>query len=201
LPPGSPEAKEADRKKDLQRKRLARETAAAVAEPAPLPSLATPGPGPGPASPPPVAPVQPGQEPPPVPWQADTLVSLVDQLIEAAEENRVGGYLAACAEAGLTGKLVKQIEEDAHFPKTAKVLLKQSLPRLAAKWLNRAGLSAEWQEEISVLTALILIVQHDRKTRARFNELLEEIRKQKKKDPEPAAAVPPAGVDALKVAA
>jgi hypothetical protein len=42
---------------------------------------------PSPLLPPPLSPVQPGQDPPVVPWQAETLVSLVDQLIEAAEEN------------------------------------------------------------------------------------------------------------------
>lgn len=110
------------------------------------------------------------------------MTGLVDQLIEAAEENRVGQYVARCAEAGLTGRLVKEIEASAHFPKTAKALLKHSLPRLAAKWMNKAGLSAEWQEEISVLSALILIMAQDRKTTAQLDALVEEVRRVKKKE-------------------
>lgn len=96
----------------------------------------------------------------------------MDELVEAAEENRVGNYIARCAEAGLTPKLCKELEADAHFPKVAKTLLKHSIPRLAAKWLNRAGLSAEWQEEISVLTAIILIIKQQAKVNARLEEVI-----------------------------
>jgi hypothetical protein len=143
-----------------------------VAEPAPLPSAAEGAPGPGapgsvPAGPDLVGPA------PTVPWQPETLSGLLDELIDAAEENRVGKYLAKCAEANLTAKLLKEIEADAAFPKTAKTILKHSLPRLAAKWLNKSGLSSEWQEEVAVITALLLIVQHDRRLSAKLDELIE----------------------------
>ena len=101
------------------------------------------------------------------------MTGLVDELVEAAEQNRVGSYIARCAEAGLTEKLSKEIAKDAHFPPVAKALLKSSIPRLAAKWLNRTGLSAEWQEEISVLTAIILIIKQGAKNNARFEELIQ----------------------------
>ena len=181
LPPGSPEADAANKKYDSERHKLARETAATVAEPPALPSAFAPGAGPGPATAPPLSVDGGDQAPPPVPWQAETLTGLVDELIEAAEENRVGSYIAKCAEAGLTPKLCKDIEADAHFPKVAKTLLKHSIPRLAAKWLNRACLSSEWQEEISVLTAIILIVKQQAKVNARFEELIQA----KNNPPEP----------------
>jgi hypothetical protein len=111
------------------------------------------------------------------------LTGLVDELIEAAEENRVAGYLARCAEAGLTPKLTREIELDARFPKVAKALLKNAIPRLAAKWLNKTGISAEYQDEISVLTALILIVKHGAQTNSRLEELIEEVKKQRSAPP------------------
>ncbi len=179
LPPGSPEAEAADKKNDSERHKLARETAAQVAEPAALPSALAPGAGPGAAPAPGGGPLAPGEDAPPVPWQPETLTGLVDDLLEAAEESRVASYLAKCQEAGLTGKLVKEIESDARFPRVAKALLKNAIPRLAAKWLNRSGISAEYQEEISVLTAVILIVKHDAGTAARLEKLIEAAKKAK----------------------
>ena len=183
LPPGSPQAQEADKKYDSERHKLARETAAKVAEPPALPSALAPNAGPGPTPSPGGSTPVPGEEAPPVPWQPETLTGLVDDLIEAAEESRVDFYIGRCAEAGLTQKLCKEIEADARFPKTATALLKHSIPRLAAKWLNRAGISAEWQEEISVLTAIILIVKQNAKLSARFEEIV-----QAHKQPAPAPA-------------
>lgn len=172
LPAGSPAAKEADRRKDRERKARA---AAAKAEPPPLPS-AIPGVA-GPTPPPTGAlPVDvvgpPAGESVAVPWQPDSLRPLFEQLIEAAEESRVGNFIGKCSEAGLTGKLVKEIQEDAHFPKAAKVLLCRSLPRLAAKWMNKSGLSAEYEDEVAVVSALLLIVQNDRKLANRLEEVI-----------------------------
>ena len=108
-----------------------------------------------------------------MPWQPDALKGILDELLQAAEDNRVASYAARCEEAGLMPKLCKEIADDAHFPKAAKVLLQQSLPRLAAKWLNKSGISAEFQDEVSVVTALLLIVQHERKVNERFDKLIE----------------------------
>ncbi len=69
-------------------------------------------------------------------------------------------------------KLIKEIEEDAHFPKAAKVLLVTSLPRLAAKWLNYSGISAAYQDEPAVATAILLIIKQDRATNAKLDKLI-----------------------------
>jgi hypothetical protein len=189
LPAGSVAAKEADRKRDADRKRLAREAAAKVAEPPPLPSAA-PGTPPAPAPPPgAVLTAQPGLVPPPVPWSAEDLSGLIDELIEAAEAGRVEKFLADVAEAGLTGKLVKEIEADARFPKIAKSLLKQSIPRLCAKWLNKSGISAEWRDEVAVVTALVLIIVHDRQTRSKLDELIAAHKAEKKRAEQEAKVV------------
>jgi hypothetical protein len=188
LTPGSPEAKEADKKRDRERKQPARQEAAKVVPPPPLPSaLAGPaGPGQAPAAPGSAA--TPGQSAAPIPWRPETLTGLVDELIDAAEENTVADYLARCNEAGLTEKLTKEIVADARFPKLAKTLLKDAIPRLTAKWMNKTGISAEYQDEVSVLTALILIVKHRTSSDARFEELISEVKKAKLPPPAPAAA-------------
>lgn len=80
-------------------------------------------------------------------------------------------------------KLIKEIEADAHFPKSAKVILKNALPRLAAKWLNKSGISAEYQDEVACVTALLLIVQHDRKMSGKLDELI-AIARASRRDPE-----------------
>lgn len=172
LPAGSLAAKEADRRKDRERKARA---AAAKAEPPPLPS-AVPGVAGAPPSPAAAQLLdlasQVSGEGAPVPWQPDSLRPLFEQLIEAAEESRVGNFIRKCSEAGLTGKLVKEIQEDAHFPKPAKVLLCRSLPRLAAKLMNKSGLSAEYEDEVAVVSALLLVVQNDWKLANRLEEVI-----------------------------
>ena len=92
--------------------------------------------------------------------------------MDAAEQGRVAQFVGKCEAAKLLPKLIREIEKDAAFPKAAVVLLKRSLPRLAAKWLNKAGISAEWQDELACVTAVLLIVQHDRKLSAKLQELI-----------------------------
>jgi len=117
------------------------------------------------------------------------LTDLVGLLIDAAEKNRVADYLQKCNEAGLTEKLVKKIGEDARFPESAKILLKNSIPRLIAKWMNKTGISGEYQDEVAVMTAVILIVKHNAGVDANFQEILAELKKQKTA-PAPAPAAP-----------
>lgn len=116
-----------------------------------------------------------------MPWQPDTLSGIVEELLAAAEQNRVGAFLARCQEAKITGKLLQEIERDAQFPKGAKVLLKQSIPRVIAKYLNKAGVSAEYQDELAIITALLLIVQNNRSMNKRFDEVIEAQKNQEKK--------------------
>lgn len=178
-PAGQEERREHERLRKATKRDAAKAVAASMAEPAPLPSATTP--RAGNAAPPggaviPVAfgaEAPPTDEPPPVPWQPELLTDLVGELLRAAEQGRVAQYLARCEEAGLTGKLVAEIEADAHFPKMAVVLLKRSLPRLACRLLNKAGVSAEHEDLLCTVTALLLMFQHDRKVSARLDKIVE----------------------------
>lgn len=175
-PPTTAEGIEERRKADADRKAAARAVAAKLVDPAPLPSAVA-----GVAAQP-IAPDRTlGSEPlfgstapetPPVLWQPEMLNTIVEKLLSAAEEGRVGVFLGKCEQAGLMPKLVKEIEADAHFPQAAKALLKDSLPRLACKWLNKFGVSAEFRDELACVTAILLIVKNDRSTAKRLDELI-----------------------------
>ena len=56
--------------------------------------------------------------------------------------------------AGLPEVIVKEIEKDAHWPAIPKKSLEQHSAAVAAKWLNKLGVDAQWQPEIALLTAL-----------------------------------------------
>jgi hypothetical protein len=176
-PQGQDERREHDRIRKANRRDAAKAVAATLVQPAPLPppgahlvNQLPPAPDGGSAGIP--AAIVPAGDAPPVPWKPELLTSLLDQLLTAAEESRVAQFVGKCEEAGITGKLLDEIEKDAHFPKGAKILLKESLPRLAAKWLNRSGISAEYQDEAAVITAILLIVQSDRKNSGKLDELI-----------------------------
>lgn len=114
---------------------------------------------------------------------------LLGELIEAAEENRVAQYVAQCKEAGLLPKLSKEIEADAYFPKISKKVLSKCLPRLAAKYLNKTGVSAEFQDEVAVFVAVIMIALNDRSISKRLAEHAEKKKADEAVSPEPPAAL------------
>jgi len=64
------------------------------------------------------------------------------------------------------------------------------LPRLAAKWLNKSGISAELRDEVAVVTALLLIVKHDRSMASKLDVLI-AIEVKRRKDLEDKEAVKP----------
>lgn len=176
-PQGQDERREHERMRKAAKRDAAKAVAAKLDEPPPLRPVAAGVPG-QPAPPggavggPAVDPTFAAGDPPPVPWQPELLNDLLGELMDAAEEGRVAMFAAKCQEAGLLPKLCKQIEADAHFPKAAKIILKRSLPRLACKWLNQTGVSAEYQDEVAVVTALVLVIQHDRKMAGKLDELI-----------------------------
>lgn len=56
--------------------------------------------------------------------------------------------------AGLPEVIVKDIEKEAHWPAIPKKSLEQHSAAVTAKWLNKLGVSAEWQPEVAMVTAL-----------------------------------------------
>ena len=200
FPPDSPQGIEERRLADARRKRDDREAARAVAarmvEPSPLRPTTAPLPGsqtPGVDSGVPPAPGASSEtSPEAIPWEPELITDLLSELIDAAEENRVAQYAAMCKGANLLPKLCKEIEGDAYFPKMAKKVLSRCLPRLAAKYLNKTGVSAEFQDEVAVFTAFLLIAWNDRTIAKRFAEYAEKNKKPDEpvKPPTPPVAPP-----------
>ncbi|HMP84606.1 MAG TPA: hypothetical protein PKA41_18075, partial [Verrucomicrobiota bacterium] len=190
FPVSTPEGQEERREHERKRKEAARAVARQIARQSPPPPLPSAGAGTG--NPGTAQPV--GQSggvgtaivPPPIPWEAKNISGLLTKLITAAEESRVASFVAKCEKAGLMPDLIKEIEADAHLPKLAKELLCDALPRLAAKYLNAAGIPAHYQDEVAVISALILILQHDRSVTRRLDELIALKKKEMTAHPSPA---------------
>lgn len=175
LKPGSPEALAADREKDRLRKArsaAAARASAAAANPAPLPA-AVPG-----STPPPAPGVGTGPSLPPagvagpLPWEAGTLKPLFDQLIPAVEVLTVRAVTDRADKARLPVAVVKEIERDAAWNEPAKKAIAVAAPQVAAKWLNKSGLSAENQPELVLGTAVAALLVHQNKVLSRLDKLI-----------------------------
>lgn len=150
LVPGSKEAKAADLKKDAERKKLARAAERKPDPPAiPSASSATE------AQPGAVAVVPGAGSGAPVPWEAAKLKPLVARLVKTAESLAVKQISSTAAKANLPGPILKEIEDKAAWHDLAKEAINESAPAVAAKWLNRTGMSAEHQDELVLGTAIL----------------------------------------------
>lgn len=179
LVPGSPEALEADRKKDAARKRKQR-----AADPPPLPSAGPGAPAGVPAAPGGVAPV-PGLAPDaPIPWDPQALTPLFEQLVPTLEDLSVQQIAGKAQEAKLPAELVKEIEHDAKWSDLAKKGLIMSGPKVSAKWLNKFGVPSGSQDEIILVTSVGAILATHNKLLKRLNELIAAANPPSTKPPE-----------------
>lgn len=179
LVPGSPEAAEADRKKDAERKRQARADAAAAVKPAPLPSrlgdqLSTPDSSA-------VAGTAVAARPF-VPWSVEIVKPFTDQLTPTAETVYVGRISERATKANLPGQLTKEISKDARWPEAAKNTLAQALPQFFAKWLNKTGISAENAPEVAIATAIAAIWAQHNSITSRLDKLIEQREEEQKQN-------------------
>ena len=157
LKPGSPEALAADRENDRLRKERTR-ARARTENPPTLP------PASGGAAPPPLPAVgaDPGIEGGApgivVPWDQSTLKPLFDQLIPTLENLTVAQITSRAAKARLPKDVLAEVEKDARWAEPARKAVAISAPQVAAKWLNKSGISAENQAELVLGTAVASIL-------------------------------------------
>jgi hypothetical protein len=170
LKPGSTEALAADREKDRLRKQAQRVRESA-AQPPPLPSAPTV-PGAIPAPPGNLAGLPGAQGLPVMAWQPEMLKPIFEQLIPACEEVATDGIINRAIKARLPKECIKEIEIDAKWNAPAKKAIEISGPQVAAKWLNKSGLSAENQGEIVLLTAISSLVASHALLANRLNKLI-----------------------------
>ena len=108
----------------------------------------------------------------PVPWDSQTLKPLFDQLIPTVEKLCVTKISNMATQARLPGELVRDIERDATWSEPAKKALTLSGPQLAAKYLNKTGISAENQPEVIFFTAAITIASGHAMIMKRLEKLI-----------------------------
>lgn len=180
LIPGSPEALAEDRRKDRERKRRARQK---PADPAPIPSQGGSGPAhktptvetvagsalPGPDSLP-----GPSQPVGLAPWKDEDLKPIFDQLLPTFEELSCGQIISRAEKASLPAELVRDIGKDARWPKVARQSLDMGCPMLAAKYLNKSGISSENKPEVLVGTAVATILAGHMLLLSKLDKLIAE---------------------------
>lgn len=157
LIPGSVEALEADRKKDRIRKQRAR-SRRRDDDPSPLPSAHSSDHPTSSASDrnPPIGNLSLGGSS--MPWQPEMLKPLFDQLLPTVEKVTINQIAGRAEVAKLPSAVVREIERDAAWNDVTKKALEMSAPQLAAKYLNKSGVSSDNQPEVVFGTALASIV-------------------------------------------
>jgi hypothetical protein len=174
--PGSPEAIEADRAKDRERKR--RKALEMRGEPVPLPSPLV---------------VQPaaGDAPPPasdfgaVPWTADLLRPIFEQALPVAEGLAVQNLTEKARAAKLDAALVREVADGAKIHPLAKQQIVEGGAAVAAKYLNKSGVSSEHADEVRLLGGIVAAFAGYRAVAAKLDELAG-------KAPPPPPPAPPA---------
>jgi hypothetical protein len=180
LVPGSPEALAADKDKDAKRKRDDR-AAKKLADPQPLPSAPANGVHTvspalnGAAALPGTAPIV--QE---IPWDPAALRPLLEELIDGAEQGRAEKRRARAAAVGLPDRVVKEVTAGAVYPAAAKRALALSGSNGTAKLMNSLGVSGKYSDVAIAATALTAIMVSNRRSDAKFEELITEFKKAQK---------------------
>ena len=195
LVPGSPEALAADREKDAERKRLARERDR-LANPAPLPpaSAAT-----ATAT---LPPVQNAAVPTPdnlgtftgvenfetVAWLAKDVEPLVNELVELTEELCQTAINSRCKKARLPMEIAKEIESDARWATRAKAMIKQGGADLFAQLMNKSQIPLAIRPYILITIGSLQIAIGQMKILKRLDQLILAANPNAATKPEPAKA-------------
>lgn len=179
LPPGSDAARAADRAKEAKRQAEYRARVRA-ANPPPLPSKPTTFQS---------APdalsdaVVSDSGSPFVPWDTSVLAPLFEEIVPAVEQEAVASLTNRAAKAQLPAPLLKQIEKDAHWSTAAKKSLTVTGPQVAAKWLNKLGVSAENQGEVVLALAVASIAFTHFRLSRKLDALIADRAKEKQNVP------------------
>jgi hypothetical protein len=120
------------------------------------------------------------------------LREFTDELIQALEDTRVSKFAGAASEAGLPKQIVTTIANDCRWPAGSKRVLQAATPRVACKYLNKSGVSAEWADEVALVTAAGSIVIQGRKLQNKIQELIDTW-KAKQAENEKTKTTPPPG--------
>ena len=169
LAPGSSEAIEADREKDRLRKERQRSRSV---EPPALPAAGAAGvAGQAQAAAGAVGDGAGVEGVPVLAWDAKMLAPLFEQLIPTVEDLTVHQVAVRAAKCRLPPDIVREIEAEAKWSAPARKALELSAPQVAARLLNKTGISAENQPEVIFFTAISAILAGQVMTLKRLDKL------------------------------
>lgn len=122
-----------------------------------------------------------------VPWVAGDICDFTDELVELSEARRVSEFVAMARDAKMPAKFVAEIERTAVYPVKSKAALKRSIADVAAKWLNKTGVSSKNKEEVKLLFCAVTIKMQGVRLKRDLLAVIEEDRaKRAASDPKPA---------------
>lgn len=162
LVPGSPEAIEADRAKDRERKRRKALELRGEAVPLPSPLVSQPGAGELPS---------PAPDFGAVPWTADLLRPIFEQALPVAEGLAVQNLTEKARAAKLDAALVREVAAGAKIHPLAKQQIIEGGAAVAAKYLNKSGVSSEHADEVRLLGGIVAAFAGYRAVAAKLDEL------------------------------
>lgn len=183
LVPGSPQAKEADRKKETDRKALYRANLAAQ-NPAVIPAVL---PEAGSVSD--QGKAQAGSESAGavssfVAWDEKTVRPALEEIIPIWEQERKKKRLKKAIAAKLPAPLIKAIEQEG-WDQKAKAGVIVGGGQVIAKWLNKFGLSAEYAPEVTLATGLVALYRSDSRLDAKLDEIIAQNARREAGEPKP----------------
>jgi len=175
LAPGSPAAVEADRKKDAERKRQQRASAAKAVEPPPLPPAGQGAPGQSSApSGDPSVDLGAALAAENIPWDPELLKPLIEEAIESTEKAKLTEFRDLAMRARLQKELVAQILNDARYTPAFKSTVKLTAPRAIAKLLNQTGISGKYSDEALCGLSILALWFQGRRQKATLEELIQQ---------------------------
>ena len=104
-------------------------------------------------------------------WDAKMLAPLFEQLIPTVEDLTVHQVAVRAAKCRLPPDIVREIEAEAKWSAPARKALELSAPQVAARLLNKTGISAENQPEVIFFTAISSILAGQVMTLKRLDKL------------------------------
>lgn len=166
LKPGSPEAIEADRKRDADRKRRERAEKRAATAPPVLPAATAPLPLDPPAPGAPVDIPQDGGAVAPAPdpvggWTAEDFTYAAPELVELAEMWRVNQRTKEAVDYGFPRPVVEEYAKRTAFPPKAKASLSKSSAPVLADLFNTLKLPLKLKPAVATFPALVFLIARD----------------------------------------
>lgn len=182
LKPGSPEAAEADRKRNAERMAAKRAEEKSRQLPPALPASNSPTSAvlsdPGAKT----IPVLDGfSEPSPVDWLAEDFKQVSVDTLNLLEQWRIEDKVSLAESGKLSGATVKQIAKDAAFPDKARTSLQNSSPAALAKMFNALRVPVALKSYITTAPTLLYLIVRDMQQREEIKRLIESERSREAK--------------------